>query len=442
MSFPSIQRLTALVLLVGLFAAPAALGQVNLLWYKEVPKDGRIYVFNDPNEFKAWEGSGELGKSITKIGYGPNGETVVFDNEVALDLYNFKHGREPEVRPYEAPRPPKPVIPTKLKVGDGELKFGALVQAWYVHDDSEAATGTSQLRNTTGVNTFLLRRAEVKISGTITPAWGFEVMVDPAKTISPQNPGTDGRFLQDLAVSFLGLKGHELMIGQKKIYLTEEGVRSSATLDFAERAVVTRTISDRREAGVFWKGEWGEHVTTYVSATNGTATNVSDDSDDTLFFAGRVDVRPVPSLLVGLSGATSGGEGPSHLGRDRFGAHVRWEGTADLPLGLRAELYEIRDEQLASGVRSELKRNGWYGSALYTFAKKVQVGLRYEEFDRNEDVTGSKLKVLTAGVHYLIKGNNANLKLNVESITDEGRTVNGAPDESYVQGVLAAQVSF
>ncbi len=113
---PMLRRLTGIALAGLLLLAGTAHAQVNLLWYKEIAKDGRIYVFNDPNEFKAWEGSGELGKSITKIGYGPNGETMVFDNENALDLYNFKHSstarsrrsgstRRPRRRPSRPRRP-------------------------------------------------------------------------------------------------------------------------------------------------------------------------------------------------------------------------------------------------------------------------------------------------------------------------------------------------
>jgi hypothetical protein len=438
--FPTrILKAIAMVALLALAGGAAA--QVNLLWYKEVAADGRIYVFNDPNVYTAWEGSKEMGKSITRVNFGPNGETVVFDSDAAMDLYNFKHNRDAEVRPYAPPKAPSFPPPTTLKVGDGELKFGLLLQAWYVMDDSAASTGTSQLRNTTGVNSFLLRRAEIKINGKITPAWGFEVMLDPSKSQGTA-AGTDQKILQDLAVSYLGLKGHEFMFGQKKIFLTEEGVRSSSALDFAERSLVVRAISDRRETGVFWKADWSELVTTYFSATNGTVANTNDDSNDGLFLAGRVDVKPVKGLNIGGSFGTSQGEGLSHLGRERFGAHVRWEATDDLPFGFRAEYYEAKDESIAGSVRSDLKRNGWYASGLYTFAKQFQFGLRYEEFNRNKDVSGQKQKIFTGGLHYLIKGNNANLKLNVESVKDEGRKVNSVLDESYLQGVLAAQVSF
>ncbi|MDL1951189.1 hypothetical protein FBQ97_15430, partial [Acidobacteria bacterium ACD] len=342
MSFDPVRRLTALVLLCGLWAAPAAWGQVNLLWYKEVVHDGRIYVFNDPNVYQAWEGSKEMGKSITRIAHGPGGETVVFDSEAALDLYNFKHGKEAEVRPYTPPKAPSFPPPTTIKVADGELKFGLLLQAWYFGDDSAQGSGNSYLGNPTGVNTFRLRRAEIKLSGKVTPAWGFEVMIDPAKT-QVFSSGADDKILQDLAVSFLGLKGHELSLGQKKIAVTEEGLRSSSEIDFAERARITRVIGDQRQPGFFYKGEYGHLFGAQASITSGLPSNVPGTSDR-LFYAARFDVKPVQGMVAGLSGGT-GDQGPQSLTRDRIGAHFRWDGTEKLPLMVRAEYGRATDGQ-------------------------------------------------------------------------------------------------
>lgn len=55
--------------------------------YQEISKDGRIYVFSSHSRKEDFEKSGELGKGIIKIGYGPNGETVVFDSDDAV--YNY-----------------------------------------------------------------------------------------------------------------------------------------------------------------------------------------------------------------------------------------------------------------------------------------------------------------------------------------------------------------
>jgi hypothetical protein len=420
-----------------LLLASAAHAQVNLLWYKEVAREGRIYVFNDPNVFTAWQGSGEMGKSITRINFGPAGETVVFDNEAALDLYNFRHNKEAEVRPYAAPKAPSFPPSTTLKVADGELKFGLLLQSWYVMDDSaQAASGTDYLGNPIGVNSFRMRRAEIKLNGKITPAWGFEVMFDPAKT---QNftAGNDDKILQDLGVTYLGLKGHEFTLGQKKIAISEEGLRSSSEIDFVERSRITRIIGDQRQMGFFYKGEYGEMFAAQASITSGLPSNVSSTSDR-LFYAGRFDVKPTKGLVVGLSGGT-GNQGTLPVKRDRYAAHVRWEGTEELPLMLRAEYGKAIDGQTAT---TQIDRDGYSFSALYTFAKQFRLGARYEMYDANKDVSGDKLTIVTGGFHYMIKGKNVNLKAEWYGIKQEGRKVNGILDEKYNQFVIAAQAAF
>ncbi len=441
------RRLAAAVL-AALFIAAAlpAAAQVNTLWYKEASKDGRIYVFNNPNTFKSFEVSKEMGVSITKPGYGPNGETVVFENENAIDLFNLKHGKDSEIRTYAPPKPPVTGPSTTIKIGDsGELKFGLLLQAWYVTDDSTATPGvTDWLGNTAGENTFRLRRAEIKLNGKITPAWGFEVMIDPSKA---QNftgaSNTDGKILQDLAVVYLGVPGQEFALGQKKIVITEEGVRSSSELDFAERAQVTRAFSDVRQTGFFYKGEYGESFGGWASITNGTVANSTSDTNDTLFFAGRFDYKPIKGMLLGASGgtgATSGGQ--AHREVTRYGAHFRWDGTADLPLWIRAEYLSAKDGQ-ANGTT--LNRDGFYVSALYTFLGQLQLGARYDTLNNNKDCTvaaGCRTTMITGGVHYLVKGKNLNLKLDYFNVKQEGRVLNGVSAETYNQFVLAAQAAF
>ncbi len=431
-------RAIRLFLGLALLVSFTMTAQVTSLWYKESFHEGQIFVFNSSDTFKAWQESKSLAKPITKTKYGPSGETVLFENETAMDLYNIKHNKDSEVRTVKASES-KPVIPTSLKVGDsGELKFSGLLQGWYIADSSPVGTGTDYLGNKTGVNTFRMRRAEIKLSGKITPAWGFEVMLDPAKT---QNftTGNDDKLLQDLAISYLGLKGHEFAIGQKKIAITEEGLRSSADLDFAERSRITRVIGDLRQGGFFYKGQYGNMFAAQASITNGTIANTNDDSNDTLFWAARFDVKPSKGLVAGISGGT-GDVQQEHLTRDRLGAHIRWDGNEQLPLWLRFEYGWAKDGQGAG--KSDITRAGWYGSALYTFAKQFQLGVRYEEYDPDKDVSGDKLTILTSGFHYLLKGRNLNLKLDWFHIKQEGRKVNGVLEESYDEVVLAVQAAF
>jgi hypothetical protein len=78
-------------LLVGVLLAAGADAQT--FYYNEVTKDGRIYVFADASRYDAFvKGDEAGGPVITRAGYGPNGETVVFDGENAINLYNYRHG--------------------------------------------------------------------------------------------------------------------------------------------------------------------------------------------------------------------------------------------------------------------------------------------------------------------------------------------------------------
>lgn len=85
------------------------------LFLREVAKDGRLHVFANKRELDLWQRSGEIGKAITRPGYGPGGETVVFDGEDAITLYNWRHGQ-----------PAETFEPTTRMPGPGNLKVPTL----------------------------------------------------------------------------------------------------------------------------------------------------------------------------------------------------------------------------------------------------------------------------------------------------------------------------
>jgi phosphate-selective porin OprO/OprP len=434
--------LAVAAVLVALMLSASATAQVVGLYYQEVTRDGRIYVFNTFERYQAFQKTGEMGTSITLIGRGPNGETVVAENDTAVDLFLFKHNLPAYDRPTPKPQaPPPPAPPTTLKVGDGELKFGLLLQPWYVYDTSPTGTSTSYLRNVTGYSTFLLRRAEIKLSGKITPSWGFEVMVDPAKSqllTAAGVPVTDDKILQDLAVTFLGVKGQEFSLGQKKIPITEEGYRGSSQLDFVERARITRAFSDRRETGFFYKGEFGKHVGAYASLTNGTPSNVVN-YDKALFGAARVDIKPMTGLLVGASGGATVGGSVNKIQRDILNGFVKYGNIAGLPLGFEAEYLSATTGQTG---KPTVKADGYYATVNYTIATKYQVAVRYDFVDRNKDVAGNQVKTWTGGFNYLIKGNNVKLSLDYYDVDEQGRKANNVLTEKYHQVVFQAQLGF
>ncbi|HEY8232248.1 MAG TPA: hypothetical protein VIJ10_06280, partial [Vicinamibacteria bacterium] len=89
---------------------------VTSVFYREFKKDGRFFVFNNPAAATAFEQSGETGVGITRIGIGPNGETVFADNETALELFLFKYNVTAEVKRPSAP-------PFNVVWRDGKTRF-------------------------------------------------------------------------------------------------------------------------------------------------------------------------------------------------------------------------------------------------------------------------------------------------------------------------------
>lgn len=130
-------KASAIVLLVvaGILAWPAAAAfAAPSLFYVELPKDGQIYVFAIGERFASYERSGgrEVGKPvIVRQGYGPNGETVTFDSEDAINLYNFKHDLPGEYFPAAVEEQPQTSFP--------KGKFsGQMFGDYYMYDEWHA----------------------------------------------------------------------------------------------------------------------------------------------------------------------------------------------------------------------------------------------------------------------------------------------------------------
>ena len=67
-------------------------GKVRANAYFELGKGERIYVFISPKTKEEFEKTGKPGKSpVTGIGFGLNGETVVFESNFAQQEYEKRH---------------------------------------------------------------------------------------------------------------------------------------------------------------------------------------------------------------------------------------------------------------------------------------------------------------------------------------------------------------
>jgi hypothetical protein len=116
-------------------------------FYNEVARDGRIYVFALPARYDEFTKTGtQTAPVIERQGYGPGGETVVFDSQNAVNLYNFKHGL------------PGENFPNANKTGDSEFpshKFSGLMFGdyyWYYrwHQDQISDTNPTSVEDQNG----------------------------------------------------------------------------------------------------------------------------------------------------------------------------------------------------------------------------------------------------------------------------------------------------
>jgi hypothetical protein len=138
---------------------PAAALMVACLWstsavaqtffYTEVSKGGRIYVFAVPAIYEAFI-KGDIAAirvAIERPGYGPRGETVVFDSHDAINLYNYKHGRPGESFP-TSEKPAGPTFPSSRISG---LMFGDYFWFAQSHRDQVSSSDPTPVRDLHGL---------------------------------------------------------------------------------------------------------------------------------------------------------------------------------------------------------------------------------------------------------------------------------------------------
>lgn len=264
------------------------------LYYKEIRKDDRIYVFNIPDEAARFEASGEMGRALTRPGSGPKGETVVGDSERALQLFYFKHGLSEVV--------PDPIAPTqRVEWRDGKtrittdlayLEMSNRVQVRYTHefpDDTITLPGTGGPGDSRG--SFRIRRAKFKLEG-----WLFHPPgVAPAPVTQPKISyelqlnwpaltGTNiGAILEDanIAVDPTGSGKFRVLFGQFKVPFGRQEMTSSGNQSMVDRWIGSGDLSRGRDTGVAVQGALRNNTIEYRAGIfngNGLTRTLNDNA--------------------------------------------------------------------------------------------------------------------------------------------------------------------
>ena len=302
---------------------------------------------------------------------------------------------------------PRELTFESVRAGFGKITVGGLAQGWFV--------GSSR-----DVNTSLrLRRMELKLTGEITPRVSWTVMIDPTKSLSlsqgpPVAVNQSSKILQDFFLTYKLTPALSLDVGQYKVPLSMEGLRSSAQLYTVERAIFNvlpvreGRVGDIRDVGLqlrgsyllpWWRQEARSEFAVGVFNDGGPGQNAVDTNDQKAVI-GRAALFPVNNLRLGVYG---GRGGTKAIARDRLGGEFSYRYGRNL---LEAEYVTSKDGHPATDSW------GWYTLYGFDLTPALQAVARYEQWDPNDRRSQDTEWDLTLGLNWYVQKHNAKVQLN------------------------------
>lgn len=281
------RALAALVVTLAAGSAANVTAQVTGLYYQEIENSGRIYVFNTPEKAAAFAASGDMGTSITLIGRGPNGETIIGENDTAIDLYLFKHN----LAAYDRPTPKPVVAPAFPKTTIGGRFYGD-VTSKEIKDE-----GTGVKSNDSGVG-IDIKRFYFTVSHDFNVTWSAQFQSD---------------------IGDVGAKRYDVFV--KKAFLQAKlsnaaifrlGSADTPWVPFVEATYGQRyfeqTVTDSLGYGA--SAEWGLHLLGKAvdnklgyAFTIGNGKGYSSPArSKSVDFEGRVSFEPITGLTLAAGG--------------------------------------------------------------------------------------------------------------------------------------------
>jgi phosphate-selective porin len=418
--------LTAGGALLGVAVAASSLAQG--MYYKEIRKDGRIYVFNDARKAEMFEKSGEIGTGLTRPGAGPNGETVVADSEQALDLFFFKYGI-PQV--VERPKPPTQRIEwrdgkTRITTDRAYLEVSNRVQVRYTHelpDDAIQLPGTDAKGDSKG--SFRIRRAKFKLEG-----WMFNEFITYETQLNwPAATGSNvGAFLEDANIAWDPTKKgvFKVQFGQNKVPFGHQELTSSGNQLFVDRAEVSNIYARGRDLGLSVIGVLGGNKLEYRAGIyNGNGlTRAANDNDKFQYNArlmwqvsgkeplkqrawvsgayyseGDFESTDTPLLALAANFESNDFHGTT-TGVDLKDKVLGFDGTFKFKGVFATAEYYLRERTPETGEKFD--SDGWFAQLAYSFGpgRRYALAGRYGSFDPSSLVSVNRRTEWRVGFSY------------------------------------------
>lgn len=264
---------------------------------------------------------------------------------------------------------------TLTVLNDAPLNLSAYTQVQYDHR-GDATDG------------FKIRRARVGLNGEILKDLHYKLQIDTVK--SP--------ILLDAQIEIQFSSYLKLSLGQFKVPFSLENLASSSALDTINRSLTVEKLcpgrdigAKGRDIGITINGEFSG-IEYALGIFNGSGID-KKDFNDKKDISGRLVFHPVRSLSLGLShynGRYSSSPGDPAVQRNRTGMDIFF---IQSQLSIKGEYILAKDAQT--------ERNGWYLQGGYFLTpKRIQALVRYDSYDKNTDISGDRIGILTVGLNW------------------------------------------
>ncbi|HZI65007.1 MAG TPA: porin [Thermoanaerobaculia bacterium] len=435
----------ALAALVMVAAAPrGASAQTEGEYYQELRVDDRIYVFSTEKRFTTYRQSKDMGVSITRLGYGPAGETVIFEDAKAIEAFNRKYSlteappeevKTPEIRLPFGVQYRMPGL--RLSFPKAEINLSNRLQVRYTHESFDDIRNPPSTLPTSleDKGSFRIRRFKTKFDGWIyTKDLTYELQLNWPDTANPLEDA-------NLDYDFTGGKRlFRLKAGQFKAPFSHQQLTSSGSQQLVDRSILDSAFAPARQIGLQAWGQIGpetvpDFVDWRVGVFNGNGRTVSANDNDDFQYVGRLMVSPWGSvgysesnleaydLRVSFAGEYNSNDtvvqpatGP------RTGTDVETFGAAVLLKAFKALFlygqYFSGESESAAGVEAD--RDGWLVQGGWLLTPRWEIAGRLAEFDPNTDTDDNDQTEWRGGISWYVNKHNWKIQ------ADYGETKNEA----------------
>lgn len=424
------------VLSLGLGLATAASAQIMGLYYQEIEKDGRVYVFNTPEAQKRFNESGDMGVAITLIGRAEGGKTLVAENETAADMYNFKHN----LPAYERTTPKPPTIPFEVSWKDGkttfkgkgfEMKMSNRVQLRLTSEDLDTNSATAGPER----DSFRIRRAKTKFEGWVySKDLTYELQLNWADTAN---------VMEEVMVNYDFSKGKKAVMvkaGQFKVPFGRQELTSSGSQQFVDRSAVSGAFARGRDIGIqLWGTPNDGKLDWRIGIFNGNGRSVSRNDNDDLQLNARLQWAPfgdpkysesdfdsTDKLLFSIavdyeSNLREVAAAGSTVAHQNDQTIIGWDATLKYKgFSLMGEFFERENDRTKN--LSDFDDSGYIVQAGYFFVpQKWEVAVRLSELDPNKDRDNDVRSENGVALNYFLNKHNHKLQLDYRQLEDDAR---------------------